>query len=184
MQKELIKNGVVIPYTVRSDRRTRRVFIRVREDGSVVVTKPRFLSFARIERFVMEKFEWIEKVRAELETRPKKILAHFSAKDFHDNKARALKVVLERIAHFNQFYNFEIKNISIRNQKTRWGSASGKKNLNFNYKIVFLPPELRDYIIVHEICHLGELNHSKNFWQLVGKQVPGHKALRKQIKLY
>ena len=66
--------------------------------------------------------------------------------------------------------------------KTRWGSCSKKGTLNFNYKIALLSPELRDYIIVHELCHLGEFNHSSKFWLLVEKTVPNYKTLRKQIK--
>lgn len=184
MQKSLVKNQTVIPYTVRSDRRVRRVRISVAHDGKVVVTKPRFASFARIEGFIEEKFDWIQDVVARFEKKPKKLLARYSAKDFQENKQRAFELVKERTAHLNQFYGYEIKNISIKNQKTRWGSCSGKKNLSFNYKILFLPLELQDYLIVHELCHLKEMNHSKDFWNLVAEQIPDHKSFRKKMKLY
>jgi len=94
--------------------------------------------------------------------------------------ARAL--VHDRINHFNASYRFPLRRVFIKNHRSRWGSCSERGNLNFNYKIVFLPQELADYIIVHELCHLAEFNHSHRFWDLVGQMVPGHKSLRKQLR--
>jgi predicted metal-dependent hydrolase len=90
--------------------------------------------------------------------------------------------VKERIGHFNQIYGFVVKRISVRDQRSRWGSCSKKGNLNFNYRIVLLPPKVADYIIVHELCHLGEFNHSKRFWGLVAKAVPDYKQLKKELR--
>lgn len=98
----------------------------------------------------------------------------------HRENARA--VVHDRVRHFNQHYNLPVGRITIRNQKSRWGSCSKKGNLNFNYKLAFLPAELRDYIIVHEICHVKEFNHGRGFWELVGQTVPEYKALRKRLR--
>ncbi len=86
----------------------------------------------------------------------------------------------ERIKYFNKKYGFHYNKINVKNQKTRWGSCSKKRNLNFNYKILFLPEKARDYIIVHELCHLRELNHSRNFWGLVAKIFPEWRA--KKVK--
>lgn len=102
--------------------------------------------------------------------------------DYKKYKESARALAHSRIAHFNSFYNFSFGRISIRNTKTRWGSCSKKGNLNFNYKILFLPPHMTDYIIVHELCHLKEFNHSQNFWNLVAKVVPEHKSIRKELK--
>ena len=115
---------------------------------------------------------------------PKKLLGHLSAKDFKENKKKAYELINERIRELNQSGEFPVGKVSIKNQKTRWGSCSGKRNLSFNYKLLFLPENLRDYIIIHELCHLKEMNHSKNFWNLVANRVPDYKALRRQIKLY
>jgi predicted metal-dependent hydrolase len=115
---------------------------------------------------------------------PKKILGHLSARDFKANKKKAYALIMERILHFNQSGEYPVGKISIKNQKTRWGSCSGKRNLSFNYKLLFLPENLRDYIIIHELCHLKEMNHSKSFWNLVAEKVPDYKALRRQIRLY
>jgi len=88
----------------------------------------------------------------------------------------------ERIRHFNLSYGFAIGRITIRNQRSRWGSASKKGNLNFHYKIALLPPRLADYIIVHELCHLAEFNHSPRFWSLVAKMLPDHKERKGELK--
>jgi predicted metal-dependent hydrolase len=94
----------------------------------------------------------------------------------------ALELALARAAHFNSFYNFTYKKISIRNQSSRWGSCSRRGNISFNYRIALLPPEVADYVVVHELCHLGEFNHSKNFWALVEKTIPNWKQLRRTMK--
>ena len=105
-----------------------------------------------------------------------------SKKKYEMNKEAARRLVHARLEYFNQFYHFEYKKVFIKNAKTKWGSCSSNKNLNFNYKIVHLPPELQDYIVVHELCHLGQLNHSKAFWDLVGEMVPEHRELRKRLR--
>jgi predicted metal-dependent hydrolase len=99
-----------------------------------------------------------------------------------EERERARIFVENRISFFNKFYNFEINRIAIKNTSTRWGSCSSKANLNFNYKIIYLKPELVDYLIVHELCHLGELNHSKRFWTLVKQTIPNFVELNKELR--
>jgi hypothetical protein len=105
-----------------------------------------------------------------------------SKKNYLAHKAEALSLVLTRIEHFNKIYNFKFGRVSIRNQKTRWGSCSQKGNLSFNYRIALLPPALSDYVIVHELCHLQEFNHSENFWSLVAVACPNYFEIRKELK--
>ena len=97
-------------------------------------------------------------------------------------KETARLLVKTRIEHYNKLYGFTFNRIAIKNTKSRWGSASKKGNLNFNYKISLLEKQLADYVIVHELCHLGEFNHSKKFWKLVALAVPHYKTLRKSFK--
>ena len=86
------------------------------------------------------------------------------------------------LAHYGALHGIKVGKISIRNQKSRWGSCSKKGNLNFNYKLVFLAPELRDYVIVHEICHVKEFNHGRGFWALVAEAVPDHREVRGRLR--
>jgi predicted metal-dependent hydrolase len=97
----------------------------------------------------------------------------------HKEQARA--VIKERLEHFNAFYQFSYKRVAIKNHKSRWGSCSKKGNLNFNYRLVHLPLRLLDYVVVHELCHLGEFNHSKRFWALVAKALPDWQVRRKEL---
>ena len=91
-------------------------------------------------------------------------------------------MVHERLEYWNQFYGFAYKRVAIRNQRTCWGSCSELGNLNFSYKILFLPAHLADYIIVHELCHLEEFNHSPAFWAQVARTLPNYKTLRKELR--
>lgn len=104
-------------------------------------------------------------------------------KHYVAHKEKARELTLARLAHFNQFYHLTWNRVAIRNQRRCWGSCSAKKNLNFNYKILFLPEQLRDYIIVHELCHLTHLHHGKEFWDLVEKQVPNFKKCVQELRL-
>ncbi len=98
------------------------------------------------------------------------------------HKPQALYLAKARLEHFNQFYNFKYNKITIRNQISRWGSCSKRGNLNFNYRIAQISPVLADYIIVHELCHIGQFNHSVDFWNLVEKTIPNWKELRHKLK--
>jgi predicted metal-dependent hydrolase len=97
-------------------------------------------------------------------------------------KEKAREIAEFRCKYFAEIYNLKYNKISIRNQRTRWGSCSRRGNLNFSYKIALLPEELSDYIIVHEVCHLGQFNHSKDFWNLVAKTVPNYIKLKEDLK--
>jgi len=98
-------------------------------------------------------------------------------------KREAARIFVEnRLSYFNKIYNFEINRVAIKNTTARWGSCSSKRNLNFNYKIIYLRKELSDYLIVHELCHLGELNHSKRFWALVRKAIPDYDKINNELK--
>ena len=91
------------------------------------------------------------------------------------HKEEARELIVARLAHYNLHYQLSWNRVAIRNQRRCWGSCSAKKNLNFNYKLLFLPPHLCDYIIVHELCHLVHLHHGQTFWDLVADEVPNYK---------
>lgn len=100
----------------------------------------------------------------------------------HKEVARAL--VKSRLEYYNQFYGFVINRIAIKNHKSRWGSCSKKGNLNFNWRLVLLPLEMVDYVVVHELCHLGQFNHSPNFWKLIAQSLPNYKEIKKKFKVF
>lgn len=104
--------------------------------------------------------------------------------DYIANKDKAYELVMTKLAEFNQIYNFKYNKVSIKNQKTRWGSCSSKSNLNFSYKIALIPEHLVNYLIVHELCHLGEFNHSQKFWSLVARTIPDYKNSRKELRSF
>jgi predicted metal-dependent hydrolase len=90
-------------------------------------------------------------------------------------REEARQIATLRIAQYAKEYHVTVAGISIRNQRTRWGSCSSKGNLSFNYRIVFLPQHLQDYVFIHELCHLIEFNHSTRFWELVALCAPEYK---------
>ncbi len=184
MQKTVSIDGVDMPYIIKSNSKSRKISLRVQQGGHIVVTKPTRVSVRYIEGVVDSKKDWIAEQIKKLGSKPAKLLAHYSAKDLGVYRDEAYNLVDAKIAHFNKFYKFEIERVTIRNQSTRWGSCSRKKNLNFNYKIVLLPPKLQDYIIVHELCHLSEMNHGQKFWDLVALQIPDYKDCVKSLRVY
>jgi predicted metal-dependent hydrolase len=124
-----------------------------------------------------KKIKYLIRLRVRTSKRKKKV-----SQNYLKHKQKALGIVQERLQHFNKFYGYKWNRIFIKNQKTRWGSCSKKGNLNFNYRIALLPPEAADYIIVHELCHLKEFNHSQNFWNLVKVAIPNYKEIRNNLK--
>jgi predicted metal-dependent hydrolase len=103
-------------------------------------------------------------------------------KHFALHKEMARDSVHTRLAHFNEHYKLPVGRVAIRNQKTRWGSCSKLGNLNFNYRLALIHPELADYVVVHELCHIKEFNHSQKFWDMVAEKVPDHRIHRAELK--
>jgi predicted metal-dependent hydrolase len=151
-------------------------------DGSLVVTTPFDLRENIAEKFVREKTEWLFSKLKFFSQFKGKPLSRYSHDDYIKYKDDALNLVQNKVHQLGALYNYSHNKIFIKNQKTCWGSCSKKKNLNFNYKILFLPEKAQDYIIIHELCHLKEFNHSKKFWGLVAKIMPNYLEIRKELK--
>jgi len=171
-----------IRYTVKESDRAKRMRLAVYCDASVVVTVPRGVKTGLIEKLLREKQQWIENKISYFTKFKNKPITRYSEDDYRKYKSDAFVIAKERVEYFNQFYGFSYKAINIKNQKTKWGSCSVKKNLNFNYKIIFLPEAVRDYVIVHEICHLKELNHSRKFWNLIEKTIPELDEIKRTLR--
>lgn len=103
-------------------------------------------------------------------------------KHYIQHKKIAEKAIKDKVLFFAGLYGVPVKRVAIRNQRTRWGSCSKLGNLNFNYKIIFLPDNLMNMVIVHEICHLLEFNHSQRFWNHVARVFPNYRELTKQLR--
>ncbi len=100
---------------------------------------------------------------------------------YEAHKERARILIHERLMYWNQFYGLTYNRVAIRNQRSRWGSCSTKKNLNFNYRLAFLPIELVDYVVVHELCHLTHFNHGSEFWLFVEKTIPDYEKRKNEL---
>lgn len=98
-----------------------------------------------------------------------------------EHKNDVKKLIMERLEFYNASYGYKYGRVTIKNQSSRWGSCSSKGNINFNYRLKFLSEKLRDYVIVHELCHLGQLNHSQAFWDLVARTMPDYRELRAEL---
>jgi hypothetical protein len=182
MNKSINLHNKNISYILKTSRRAKYMRLSVQPDGSLVVTKPFWLSQKAVEKFIIKKAGWVIEKIEHWQKYKHLYIFQKDQKNYLKHKAEASKFITERIEYCNKVYNFSYNKISIRAQKTRWGSCSQHGNLNFNYKILFLPRHLADYIIVHELCHLRELNHSKKFWNLVAKAIPDYKAVKKELR--
>ena len=174
-----------INYTIKKSKRAKYLRLAIYPDASVVLTVPWWTPKFLYKKFIRDKEPWVlEKLKINHSAgsgQGSKVRIR-TRKDYLENKEKARELVLDRLECLNKLYGFCYNRVSIRDQKTRWGSCSSKSNLNFSYKLLFLEKEEADYIIVHEICHLKEMNHSKRFWRLVERVVPRHKEIRKKLR--
>lgn len=182
MQKYIELGAQRLGYTLKVSKRARHMRLAVYCDGAVVVTAPWWVGQSKVEQFVAHKSRWILDKLNYFKRFDGQVFFKRSKRDFLEQKAAALALVQARVAHFNTLYNFTFKRIAVKNPKTRWGSCSKKGNLNFNYRLVHLPERLVDYVVVHELCHLQEFNHSRKFWELVGKTIPNYVELKRELK--
>ena len=143
---------------IRSRRRT--LGLEITRDGRVVVRAPFGVSEEQIGKFVASKQGWLEKHLAEA----------------------ALEDIPRRVEKFAPLAEVSVGRITIRNQVSRWGSCSAKGNLNFNCLLMLCPEEVRDYVVVHELCHRKQMNHSPAFWAEVERILPGYKEQYRWLK--
>lgn len=182
MEKQIKLNKRKVSYTLKVNKRAKSLRLAVYCGGDFVVTTPKNVHQNFIDKFIIQKSQWVLDKIDYLSTFSKSVKVKSTRGDYLKYKEVAQKLAEEKVSKFNEIYKFKFNNINIRNQKTRWGSCSKKGNLNFNYKIALLPEILSDYIIVHEICHLGQFNHSQKFWDLVAVAMPDYREIRKSLK--
>lgn len=168
---------------IKSNRKT--ISIQLNQDLTITVRAPRRATLKDIDAVLVKNEAWINKQvekmkirRANEEANPIVPLSEAEIRKLAD---KALEVIPERVKYYASLIGVDYGRITIRHQKTRWGSCSSKGNLNFNCLLMLAPSEVIDYVVVHELCHRKEMNHSKAFWNEVAKILPNYKESKKWL---
>jgi len=162
-------------------KRARRVIISIKPFKGVRVAVPNRVPFNKAEAFVRSKMDWIKKQSEKMKQYEKEYNFTSGANDDID-KAKAKSILTGRLKYLAEKHGFTYNRVFIRNQRTRWGSCSHKNNVSLNMKIVKLPNELMDYVILHELVHTHRKDHSKAFWAEMDKLVVDGKNMSSRLK--
>jgi predicted metal-dependent hydrolase len=162
----------MVAYTIKKSNKTKRVSIRINANREVIVTIPPRVPQYIAKQFVESKQDWIQE---KLATIPENI---YTEQHYKEHRDRARIIITARVVYWSEVMGLSYNRLSIRHTTTRWGSCSSKRNLNFSYRLMFLEPELMDYVVIHELVHLVEMNHSVRFWHIVAQYCPDYKILR------
>jgi len=159
---------------VRSRRKT--ISLQITPTGDVIVRCPLRMREGDIRAFVESKETWLQKHM------PKEIQPMLTEAEVRALADKAASRIPERVRMFAPLVGVTYGRVTIRSQKTRWGSCSAKGNLNFNCLLMMAPPEVLDYVVVHELCHRKEMNHSARFWAEVERACPDYKTPKKWLR--
>ena len=175
-KEELVKIAGLSVLLVRSSRKT--LAVQIRADGTVIARAPLRMPKDRILYFLSEKASWIRMQQGRMQEREnmrQQARIHLDAAQEQELRERAKSVLAQRTAYFARQVGVTYGRITVRDQKTRWGSCSQTGNLNFNFRLILAPPEVLDYVVVHELCHRRQMNHSAQFWQEVAQVLPDYR---------
>ena len=161
---------------IRSARKT--ISLQITQDGELLVRAPERIGRGEIDRFVESKRGWIEKHLFKQE----QDIPKMTEEEFQTLVRRALEVIPRVVARFAPVVGVTYGGITIRNQRTRWGSCSTKGNLNFNCLLLRVPQDVLEYVVVHELCHRKEMNHSPKFWAEVERVLPNYAESKRWLK--
>ena len=161
---------------IRSRRKT--VAIQITPTGEVLLRVPNRMPKKEAEAFLESKRAWVETHLAKLPQPQEKL----TAEEVQALARKAAEDLPPRVEQAAKKMGVSYGRITIRSQRTRWGSCSAKGNLNFNCLLMLCPEEVREYVVIHELCHRLELNHSPKFWALVAKHCPGYARCKKWLK--
>ena len=182
MVKHITLHNREISYTLKRSQRAKRMRLTVYCTGDFVVTVPHQLQDQKIDQYIIHKSRWVlEKMDFFTNSHSKqpKVFADMNNAELQN---KALELVTQKVRRFNHKLKLKFNAINIKDQKTCWGSCSKRKNLNFNWRVALLPDNLANYIVVHELCHLKEFNHSRRYWNLVASIIPNYQELTKNLK--
>lgn len=174
----------MIAYSVKRSMRAKHMRLTIENDGSVVVTIPKRGTLKMAELFVKQKSAWIKHASQKQQSQLQSAPYAGTQEEYIQYKEHVRRLIKHKLTEINDHYGLNYKTVSIRNQSSRWGSCSAQRNLSFNYRLYFLPDELVDYVITHEVCHLKEMNHSPRFWKLVSETIHNPKQLAKRLHGY
>ena len=164
---------------VRSNRKT--TAIQINEKGDIIVRSPYSVSRRKVEQMLREKQDWIEKHQKAIKERENS-RREMTEQERREGIERAKQILPARIQYYAKIMGVTYGRITLREQKTRWGSCSAKGNLNFNCLLALMPDEILDYVVVHELAHRMEMNHSDKFWKIVENVLPDYRERRKWLK--
>ena len=165
---------------IRSRRKT--VSLEIRRDLTVVVRAPWHMSDQAIRSFLRDKQTWIEGHLAQAMERRRELLPPFTEGQLLELKQQATRAIPARVAWFAPAVGVSYGRVAIGRQISRWGSCSAVGNLNFNCLLMLCPPEVLDYVVVHELCHRKHMNHSRAFWAEVERVLPDYQMRRNWLK--
>ena len=167
---------------VRSKRKS--IAVQIKPDGAVVVRAPKWMKDRDIEAFLQEKQAWIGKHRAAMLERQDllKDAEPYTEKELQALTKQARAVITQKVRYYAPLVGVDYGRIAIRRQRSRWGSCSSKGNLNFNCLLALLPDEVIDYVVVHELCHRKQMNHSAAFYRELERVYPEYKRCQKWLK--
>ena len=167
--------------TLRKNPRARRISIRVNPRRGVTVTLPWLVPYSMAERFLDERREWVLKA---IEKNKQRSAEALSPEEIERLRKEAKAYLPERLAMFAERYSFDYNQVRIKNNVSNWGSCSRKGNINLNLRLMTLPEDLRDYVILHELCHLRHPNHGKGFHSLLESLCSDHRKKEKELRKY
>lgn len=174
--------------------------IHISEDGKVMVKAPVGMKARVISDFICSKQEWIEErvKKAHADSSNRIVICEGATVPFRnkpflvDDAVKTRRWMIEearsefekKAGYYSQIIGVSYNRIAVREQKTRWGSCSSGRNLNFNWKLIMMPEKVLDYVVIHELSHLKEMNHSKRFWNIVAQVCPEYMECRRWLKDY
>lgn len=163
--------------------RQKRMTLRVDTDGIPVVRIPWAVPAAEADRFVADRRQWILEKKKEREFM-NSCRRNYTEQEKRVGRKRAAEIFEKKCSYYAARMGVSYNRITIREQKTRWGSCSSLGNLNFNWKTALMPEAVQDYLTVHELAHLKEMNHSVRFWKLVEEELPDYRERRAWLKIH
>ncbi len=164
--------------------RRKSLGLQIKSDGRVYARVPERTSDEVIRYFIEKHTAWILRKRSRLVNVPQASVTRLPEVTSEAGKRQIRRLVTQRVAYYAGMMGVAYGRISMRNQRTRWGSCSSDGNLNFNCRLLFVPPELVDYVVVHELAHRRHMNHSPEFWQEVERYLPDYRERREKLRQY